>query len=118
VDEVFDLDEADLGCDIAGADLDEFAAESDVAGLTDFADVGVRRVVGFGHLGRCGEPDQVRVDGFEAVALGGGGVVDALVGALAVVVEPEPVEELLEMIEVEGGSFVGESLFEGAVEPF
>jgi hypothetical protein len=36
--------------------------------------------------------------GYEAVALCGGGVFDALVGALAVVVEAEPIEELLEMI--------------------
>jgi hypothetical protein len=41
-----------------------------------------------------------------------------LVGALPVVVEPEPVEEFLEVVEVEGGPFVLKPFFEGAVEPF
>jgi len=65
-----------------------------------------------------GESDHVGGAGFDAVSLGGGGVCDAWVGALTVVVEPESVEELLEVFEVEGGSFVGEPVFEGAMEPF
>ncbi|GBE20667.1 hypothetical protein BMS3Bbin01_00005 [bacterium BMS3Bbin01] len=97
--------------------MDEFAAPADVAGFADLADVRVGRIVGFGHLGGVREPDLVRVDGGDAVAFGRGGIADALVGSATVVVEPEPVEEFLEMLEGLRGAFVGEPFLQGAVEP-
>ena len=75
-------------------------------------------VDGFGHFVNAGEPDRVVCDRLGVVAFGWGGVSDALVGSLPVVVEPEPVQQLLKMVDVEGGSFVGKPVFEGAVEPF
>ena len=60
-------------------------------------------VDGFGHFVNAGKPDHVVCDHFGAVAFGWGGVSDALVGSLTVVVKPEPVQQLLEMVHVEDG---------------
>ncbi len=92
VDETVDFDDAYVGCCIAGPDVDEFASESDVAGFTDFTDVGVGWIRRFGHVVRSRELDRIRIDGSDAVAFRWGGVSDALVGTAAVVVEPEPVQ--------------------------
>jgi hypothetical protein len=118
VDEPVDFDDSDLGSGVAGSDVDEFAAPADVAGGADCADVRVGRIVGFGHLVRVREPDLVGVDGGDAVAFGRGDVTDPLVGSAAVVVEPEPVEEFMEMLEGLRGPFVMEPFLQRAVEPF
>ena len=118
MDEAFDFDDTAPAAGETDPDLDEFAAESDVAGGTNLADKGMLWIGRFGHLVGCGELDHVRVGGFGVVAFGWGGVSDALMGSSAVVVMPEAVEEFLEMIEVEDGAFVLEPFFEGSVEPF
>ena len=112
------FDDPHLGCGVAEADMDEFASESDVAGVTDFADVGVGRIDRFDHPFGVGGAGHIGLDGGDAVAFRRGVVVDALVGALPVVVEPEPVQQLLEMLKGFGWTFVLEPFFDGAVEPF
>lgn len=118
VDESFDFDETDPGTSETHSDLDELASEPDISGGADLAYERAGWVDGFGHFVNAGEPDHVVCDRFGVVAFGWGGVSDALVGPLTVVVEPEPVQQFLEMVYVEGGSFVRKPVFEGAVEPF
>ena len=79
VDETVDFDDAYLGGCVADPDVDEFASESDVAGGSDFAGVGVGWIRRFGHVVRSRELDHIRIDGGDAVAFGGRVVVDALV---------------------------------------
>ena len=76
------------------------------------------RIVGFAHFGWSGQSDHAWVEGSVTVTLGWGGVTDPLVGSMPVVVEPEPVQELLEMVEIPWWPLVGKPFFEGAVEPF
>ncbi len=76
------------------------------------------RIGGFGHLVGAGQPDLCGWQRRLVVAFCGGLVVDTLVGSFAVVVEPEPVQQFLEVVEVPRWPLVGEPLFEGAVEAF
>ena len=118
MDESFDFDDTDPGTSETHPDLDELASEPDISGGADLAYERVGWVDGFGHFVNAGKPDHVVCDHFGAVAFGWGGVSDALVGSLTVVVKPEPVQQLLEMVHVEDGSFVRKPVFESAVEPF
>jgi hypothetical protein len=78
----------------------------------------MRWIVGFAHLGSFGEPDHIVGDSGNAVAFSWSCVGDALVRSFPVVVEAEPVQQLLEIIDLFGGALVLEPFLLGAVEPF
>ena len=111
-------DDADAGAGPASTDLDLFVREGEFAAAGDAAHGRLRRV---DRLAVLIEPDAHRPTRRHRcrrlVTLGRREVPDRLMRSLAVVVEPEPVEELLEVREITGGAFVGEPLLECAMEP-
>jgi len=118
VDEAFGLDDPYGSAGESTSDADEFASKADVCLMSRPC---VRRPRAYrrvrsSHLRRRGEWRcrwwvQLRSAPQEPYRRCLGGVAD-------VVVEPQPVEKLVEVFEVDGGAFIGRPVLEGAVAPF